>query len=170
MKQGFPPGARVLIDGRDEAIVRDYYPTGSTSYAFDHYKVDVVDGDRNVAIASKRVGVARTVKTEVAPKPAAAELFAGRRVRFLAAAQLAALDIRATLDAVSDLTVRASLASEFDDPAYRAHRATVALLEQAFTAAHEAVSELHRTTEHREHLLADRLVAEVLKKRKRARR
>jgi hypothetical protein len=54
---GFPPGARVLVDGRDVAIVRQHFPQGSSSYGFAHYKVDMVDGDRNVAVAIKRLGV-----------------------------------------------------------------------------------------------------------------
>lgn len=57
--RGFPPGALVLIDGEVEARVRDYYPEGSTSYFFPHYKLDVVAGDKNVVVNVKRVGVDR---------------------------------------------------------------------------------------------------------------
>ena len=57
MSQTFPIGARVYVDGRDEAIVRQAFPQGSSSYMWAHYKVDFVDGDRNVAVALKRVGV-----------------------------------------------------------------------------------------------------------------
>ena len=46
----FPPGARVLIDDRDEAIVRQHL--------FPYYKVDFVDGDKNVAVRADRVGTA----------------------------------------------------------------------------------------------------------------
>jgi hypothetical protein len=56
-KSMFPCGARVLIDGRDQAIVRATFPEGSTSYLFPHYKVDIVGGGRNVAVAVARVGV-----------------------------------------------------------------------------------------------------------------
>jgi hypothetical protein len=55
----FPSGARVLIDGRDEAIVRQAFPEGSSSYLFPHYKLDIVGGDKNVAVAMKRIGVDR---------------------------------------------------------------------------------------------------------------
>jgi hypothetical protein len=53
----FPIGARVYVDGRDEAIVKQAFPEGSSSYTWAHYKVDFIDGDRNVAVALKRVGV-----------------------------------------------------------------------------------------------------------------
>jgi hypothetical protein len=53
----FPPGARVLVDGRDEAIVRQCFPQGSSTYLFPHYKVDFVGGDKNVAVPRDRVGV-----------------------------------------------------------------------------------------------------------------
>jgi hypothetical protein len=55
----FPVGAKVMIDGRHPAIVRAVYPEGSTSFLFAHYKLDVVNGDRNVAVAMKRIGVAQ---------------------------------------------------------------------------------------------------------------
>ena len=55
----FPVGARVYVDGRDEAIVLAAYPDGSSSYLHPHYKVDFVGGDRNVAVPLSRVGVAR---------------------------------------------------------------------------------------------------------------
>jgi hypothetical protein len=60
----FPPGARVLVDGRDEAIVKQAFPQGSSSYGFPHYKVDIVGGDRNVAVAMSRVGVKRRGASE----------------------------------------------------------------------------------------------------------
>lgn len=53
----FPVGARVFIDGRDSAIVKQVFPQGSTSYLFPHYKVDFVMGDKNVAVSMARVGV-----------------------------------------------------------------------------------------------------------------
>lgn len=53
----FPPGARVLVDGRDAAIVKQAFPEGSSSFLFPHYKLDIVGGDKNVAVAMKRVGV-----------------------------------------------------------------------------------------------------------------
>ena len=55
----FPSGARVLVDGRDEAIVRQAFPAGSSSYLFPHYKLDFVGGDRNIAVSMDRVGVER---------------------------------------------------------------------------------------------------------------
>jgi len=55
----FPPGAKVLVDGRDLAIVRQAFPEGSSSHLFPHYKLDFVGGDRNVAVALKRVGIKR---------------------------------------------------------------------------------------------------------------
>lgn len=54
---GFPIGARVLIDGSYQAIVKAYYPEGSSSFLFPHYKVDVPGGDKNMAVSLKRVGV-----------------------------------------------------------------------------------------------------------------
>ena len=56
-RPAFPPGARVYVDGRDVAIVKQAFPEGSSSYLFPHYKVDFVGGDRNVAVAIGRVGV-----------------------------------------------------------------------------------------------------------------
>lgn len=58
-ERAFPIGARVLVDGRDEAIVRQVFPKGSTSYLFPHYKLDIIRGDKNVAVSMKRVGVRR---------------------------------------------------------------------------------------------------------------
>lgn len=55
----FPVGARVLVDGRDEARVTQAFPEGSSSYLFPHYKVDFKGGDQNVAVAMKRIGVER---------------------------------------------------------------------------------------------------------------
>lgn len=63
-----------MLDGRDEAIVKQAFPEGSTSYLFPHYKVDVVDGDRNMAIAMSRVGVRRrTTRIEVTTTAEGAE-------------------------------------------------------------------------------------------------
>jgi hypothetical protein len=53
----FPVGARVLVDGRDEAIVKQAFPEGSTSFLFSHYKLDFIGGDKNVAVKMSRVGV-----------------------------------------------------------------------------------------------------------------
>jgi hypothetical protein len=60
-KHFFPPGARVLIDGRDEAIVIQAFPEGSTSYLFPHYKLrSKGSGFSEVfAVAANRVGVER---------------------------------------------------------------------------------------------------------------
>jgi hypothetical protein len=53
---GFPIAARVLVDGRDEAIVKAHFPKGSSSFLFPHYKVDFVKGDSNVAVNESRIG------------------------------------------------------------------------------------------------------------------
>lgn len=55
----FPPGAKVLVDGRDLAIVKQAFPKGSHALSGPHYKVNFVDGDKNVAVPMKRVGVER---------------------------------------------------------------------------------------------------------------
>jgi len=55
----FPSGARVYVDGETEAIVKQAFPNGSTSYLFPHYKLDFVKGDTNVAVRISRVGVDR---------------------------------------------------------------------------------------------------------------
>jgi hypothetical protein len=54
----FPSGAKVYVDGRDIATVRQAFPEGSTSYAFPHYKVDIFGGDRNVTVRWDRVTAA----------------------------------------------------------------------------------------------------------------
>lgn len=56
MDTGFPKGSTVLIDGRDLARVVAYFPEGSTSYSFPHYRLDVIRGDKNIAVRSDRVG------------------------------------------------------------------------------------------------------------------
>jgi hypothetical protein len=59
----------VLVDGTDEAIVKQAFPEGSTSYLFPHYKVDMVEGDRNIAVAMSRVGIEkRTIEGETSAK------------------------------------------------------------------------------------------------------
>ena len=59
MDKHFPVGALILVDGRQEARVAQVFPEGSSSFMFPHYKVHFVGGDRNVAIAMRRVGVER---------------------------------------------------------------------------------------------------------------
>ncbi len=54
--KGFPIGARVLVDGVP-AIVKAYWPEGTSSFLFPHYKLDFIGGDRNVAVHVSRVGV-----------------------------------------------------------------------------------------------------------------
>ncbi len=51
----FRSGAHVYVDGVDAAVVRSAWPEGSTSFMFPHYKVDIVNGDSNVAVAMYRV-------------------------------------------------------------------------------------------------------------------
>jgi len=53
-QQTWQRGDRVSVDG-DEAVVKECYPEGSSSYMFPHCKVDLVDGDRNVAVPLDRV-------------------------------------------------------------------------------------------------------------------
>lgn len=62
-KQLFPIGARVLVDGRTEAIVRSVWPEGSTFYLYPHYKLDFVGGDKGVVVQVARVGVKRAKVT-----------------------------------------------------------------------------------------------------------
>lgn len=64
--RGFPPGARVLADGRDEVRVRQFFPDGLSSYMFPHYKVDYIGGDKNVAISVSRIGVDRKGRAALA--------------------------------------------------------------------------------------------------------
>jgi thioredoxin reductase (NADPH) len=64
----FPPGARVYVDGRNEAIIRQAFPKGSTSYQFPHYTVNMIGGDSNVAVSMNRVGVRRRTDAD-APDP-----------------------------------------------------------------------------------------------------
>ena len=63
----FPTGARVLVDGRDEAIVKTCFPEGSSSYMWPLYKLDFVGGDKNVVVSIKRVGVDRKPSTRGVP-------------------------------------------------------------------------------------------------------
>jgi hypothetical protein len=56
----FPVGARVYVDGRDEARIAQRFPEGSSSFLFPHYKVHFTGGDQNVAVAMGRVGVERS--------------------------------------------------------------------------------------------------------------
>ncbi len=57
----FPIGARVLVDGRDEAIVAQVFPEGSTSLLAPHYCVRFVGGPAHeqVKVSMNRVGVDR---------------------------------------------------------------------------------------------------------------
>ena len=55
MRRTIASGTTVLVDGRYRAIVREAFPEGSTSFRFSHYKVDMVDGDKNVAVAMSRI-------------------------------------------------------------------------------------------------------------------
>jgi DNA polymerase III sliding clamp (beta) subunit (PCNA family) len=62
----FPIGAKVLVDGQDEAIVRQAFPEGSHSLLGPHYVVRIVDGGEIQKVPMSRVGVER----KRAPKPA----------------------------------------------------------------------------------------------------
>jgi hypothetical protein len=56
----FPVGARVYVDGRDEAIIVQVFPEGSTSLLSAHYCVRFVGGGpEQVKVAMSRVGVER---------------------------------------------------------------------------------------------------------------
>jgi len=59
MSTVFPYGSKVLVDGRDLAVVKQAFPEGSTSYLWPHYKLDFQGGDKNVAVSMKRVGVVK---------------------------------------------------------------------------------------------------------------
>jgi hypothetical protein len=59
----FPVGARVLVDGRDEARVAQAFPKGSSSFMWPHYKLNFMGGDQNVAVVMTRVGVIRKLTT-----------------------------------------------------------------------------------------------------------
>jgi hypothetical protein len=54
-----PCGARAYVDGRDEVVISQSFPQGSSYYMFPHYKVHFEGGDRNVAVSMTRVGVVR---------------------------------------------------------------------------------------------------------------
>lgn len=56
-----PSGSLAYADGRDVVIVREAFPTGSTSFLHPHYKVDFVEGDKNVAVPWKRISEVRHV-------------------------------------------------------------------------------------------------------------
>ena len=55
--EGFPIGAKVLVDGVDLATVRAYHPNGCVNYDFPHYHVDLVGGDTNVAVHVDTIGI-----------------------------------------------------------------------------------------------------------------
>ena len=58
----FPVGARVYIDGRDEAIVAQVFPKGSTSLAFPHYCVRFAGASRaQLKVGMSRIGIVRRV-------------------------------------------------------------------------------------------------------------
>jgi len=86
-KHVFPPGARVLIDGRDEARVKQAFPEGSSSYLFPHYKLDIIDGDTNVAVHMSRVGVERRTLNRVERDEELAEAEAQAEIERLAEAE-----------------------------------------------------------------------------------
>lgn len=54
----FPIGARVYVDGRDEAFIAQVFPEGSSSLRSPHYCVRFKGGaDEQVKVSMKRVGV-----------------------------------------------------------------------------------------------------------------
>lgn len=55
------PGSLAYVDGRDVVIVREAFPTGSTSFLHPHYKVDFAEGDKNVSVPWKRISEVRHV-------------------------------------------------------------------------------------------------------------
>jgi hypothetical protein len=59
-KKSFPLGAKVYVNGRDLAIVKQAFPEGAEGRRWPHYKVDFVDGDKNVVVHWKNVGVKRS--------------------------------------------------------------------------------------------------------------
>lgn len=64
-KAEYKHGDRVLIDGKDEAVVKQHFPGGSTSHAFPHVKVDLVGGDTNVAVHTDKVKPKSMAKAEL---------------------------------------------------------------------------------------------------------
>jgi|WetSurMetagenome_2_1015567.scaffolds.fasta_scaffold31626_8 hypothetical protein len=58
MHKTFPVGARVYVDGRDEATIAQVFPEGSTSLMGPHYCVRFKGGgNEQVKVSMKRVGV-----------------------------------------------------------------------------------------------------------------
>ena len=58
MDKTFPVGARVYVDGRDEAVIAQVFPEGSTSLMAPHYCVRFKGGGgAQVKVSMKRVGV-----------------------------------------------------------------------------------------------------------------
>jgi hypothetical protein len=57
--QGFPPGAKVYVDGELVVSVHQYWPEGSTSLLSPHYTVVFPGVDRGeyVRVSVKRIGV-----------------------------------------------------------------------------------------------------------------
>ena len=53
----FPVGAKVMVDGQFLALIKQAFPKGSSSFFFPHYKLDLIDGDRNVTVHMSRVSV-----------------------------------------------------------------------------------------------------------------
>ncbi len=61
---GFPSGARVLVDGRDEAIVGAHFPEGSTFRLYPHYQLRWPNASPGeyFYVPISRVGVKRAKK------------------------------------------------------------------------------------------------------------
>lgn len=54
----FPVGARVYVDGKDQAIIAQVFPEGSSALTAPHYCVRFVGGgSEQVRVAMHRVGV-----------------------------------------------------------------------------------------------------------------
>jgi len=67
----FPVGARVLVDGRNEAIVLQAFPSGSTSFLFPHYQLKYPGAPpgETFVVATSRVGVERRNPIANQPRP-----------------------------------------------------------------------------------------------------
>lgn len=62
MNTGFPIGARVFLDGQYKAIVKGYFPKGSSFFPWAHYVIreNGASGDSKVQVS--RIGVDRRAR------------------------------------------------------------------------------------------------------------
>lgn len=65
MPDMFKFGARVYIDGQDEAIIQSAWPEGTYFHPWPHYKVNFINGDKNVVVNITRVGAEKFTTTKI---------------------------------------------------------------------------------------------------------